>query len=320
LLTTLLESIRYSKTNFNLQYWSIAILLGAAFSSTNPSVANYQTGRNFLKDEYLFTLDWLYERDITSYDIASRLAMILLTKDILGSKFVAEISNPDLISFLEGAIQAGVDDPCTASYSDYKVGVNDKFCEAFAQNDLIDVLHNVKYPVQVCHSYKDELVAFKNLPDVCRNPDYLTIELQCGNHIEAAVDCFSSDLMYFTTPQFLDYVPETKHSDIGCETCVDSPLRFKVKSTYSSNIMTRDCKWVTSKWRCGFEGVSATCQKTCETCSVCADSPLRFHQFMPNTGTNIARNCTWVADTDTKERCKIDGIKETCRKTCGACS
>jgi hypothetical protein len=321
-----LEIIKSIKAGYDLfVYWYLTILGGGIYSSTNPSVANYNKGQNVLKDEYLYTLDWLDEPTITKSEINARILAILNAKGLEGKDLHTEFWMPDMMAFFEGAIAAGVDNPCDPSYSGYEVGVNDMYCEAFQQNDLTEVLHNVKYPVYMCHSIADELVSIKSLPDVTLNPDYLTVnELSTGlpHAFAFLLTCYVDDILYLTSPQFKDYVPESKHSDVGCSTCVDSPLVFKTtkKNDEDGKIIRKKCEWAKEKstnFRCRFKGVAVTCPETCGTCQRCVDSPLRIEFKHKNK--KMTKSCEWVKKWNKLKRCKIAGIKETCRKTCGTC-
>ena len=117
-----------------------------------------------------------------------------------------------------------------------------------------------------------------------------------------------------TLPSITPTLSPTKSSS-----CNDSPLRFRTFKPDGQRIW-RNCEWVATQstnWRCSFEGVSNTCPLTCGTCETCVDSPLRLRVVW--NGKRIARSCSWVENKATIQRCKADGISDTCRKTCGTC-
>ena len=97
--------------------------------------------------------------------------------------------------------------------------------------------------------------------------------------------------------------------------CSDTPLDFIWKR------QRRNCEWVAAKAtdRCSSKVLSSMCPRTCKTCDTCVDGRRRF--YMKNS-TRRKRNraCYWASSRNTVKRCKVLGIAETCRKTCGQCS
>ena len=115
----------------------------------------------------------------------------------------------------------------------------------------------------------------------------------------------------------LSIVPTS--SPTKTSSCIDSPLRFRTFKPDGKKIW-RSCEWVatkTPKWRCSFEGVSTACPLTCGTCDLCVDSLLRMRVTW--NGSRIARSCSWVENKATIQRCKANGISDSCRRTCGTC-
>jgi len=105
---------------------------------------------------------------------------------------------------------------------------------------------------------------------------------------------------------------------IGSTSCVDSPLRFKVRKD-NGRMMTRSCVWVANKstnLRCTLDGVKMMCPSTCNSCSeaACVDAKSRV-QFVYN-DKKLTRSCEWVKKKDVGNRCSITGMKDTCRNTC----
>ncbi len=101
--------------------------------------------------------------------------------------------------------------------------------------------------------------------------------------------------------------------------CNDSTLRFRIN--WNSKWITRGCTWIGNKQtveRCNIAGVRPHCSKTCDSCSTCTDSTLRI-KLMWN-GNLITRSCIWVANKSTILRCAVEGVANSCRKTCGVCS
>mmetsp|Transcript_8516 Transcript_8516/g.10772 ORF Transcript_8516/g.10772 Transcript_8516/m.10772 type:complete len:554 (-) Transcript_8516:97-1758(-) len=109
---------------------------------------------------------------------------------------------------------------------------------------------------------------------------------------------------------------------MGTDSCNDSPFTFKTKKPSGESIW-RSCKWVATKstnWRCqNFEGVSTMCPSTCGLCSDCVDSTSRMKFYKtPDATKKITRDCDWTA-TKSGARCEIEGMEDSCRKTCTNC-
>ena len=101
--------------------------------------------------------------------------------------------------------------------------------------------------------------------------------------------------------------------------CEDSSIRFKVVK--DGKKIRRDCNWVKTrrtKSRCKLDRVKAICAKTCGTCtSLCTDSSVRL-RILKADGKRVFRDCIWVKKA-TKSRCKLPGMDNACRRTCGKC-
>lgn len=109
----------------------------------------------------------------------------------------------------------------------------------------------------------------------------------------------------------LDVLPTIMHFFNG-GSCVDSPYWFKIKDP-SGEVAREDCRWVAEDpvSRCESRNINAMCPRTCASCDGCKDSPLPFEVD------GKMRKCF---QTKKKlSRCEIDGMKDTCRKTCGHC-
>ena len=112
--------------------------------------------------------------------------------------------------------------PCSPLYSGYKVGINDKLCQALNENDLIETIHSVEYPVESCFSRDDELVPYdSNIPDIERNPEYLTINEVQGTHFTSSHACHFNVMKYVVSDAFRSLTTEQNHDMDGCKS--DSP-------------------------------------------------------------------------------------------------
>jgi len=189
-------------------YGYIGILLGEVYSSTNPNAANFGQGQDLLHDENReLALSWLNDPDLSKLEMNAK----LIDFDADDEYRIENLWNLKIVQFLRDAVEAGVEDPCDPDYEGYVVGENDKFCEALKQNDLIDVLENANYNIELCYSDEDTVATPDNMPDVSVNT-FLTATLKTGDHEEAIGACFFdafSDIV--SSPVFRDFVPEPKH-------------------------------------------------------------------------------------------------------------
>lgn len=206
---------RMDNEDLDSSYCNIGVIFGASYSSTNTHVANYNMGQNLLNAKYmnesnpdLNVISWLEEPTVTSGSIDQKLSDLVETQGFQQNELLSELWNPDLISFMQTAIESNVSNPCSPSYEKYQVGAVDKLCEAFIQNSLTEVLYNADYHIHICHSEEDELVSYNNVPNISKNPKYLTLSTPSGNHFDAAYSCFMSDLLFFTSSTFRNYIPK----------------------------------------------------------------------------------------------------------------
>jgi len=105
----------------------------------------------------------------------------------------------------------------------------------------------------------------------------------------------------------------------GSETCEDSVNSFIVKIKGKNR--WKNCNWASKKspkYRCNLSrDVKTTCPDTCQSCSPCADSTARLR--FKHKGKRVLRYCNWVGKKQTGKRCKMKGLAEACRDTCGLC-
>lgn len=135
-----------------------------------------------------------------------------------------------------------------------------------------------------------------------------------GLEVETIMDV---DLYNFNMTVTLPSCTPEFDSQMNCD---DSSLRFKIDVVDKPKPISRDCSWVAAKatkQRCGLPGVSGMCAQTCGTCSACVDATNRMRVTW--NGKGIARDCRWVKARATVQRCKLDGVANACRATCGKC-
>jgi hypothetical protein len=174
-------------------YRFIYLLVLASFSSSYPGLANYNVGQDLASDEFLHPNDpeqnifhWLNDTSATIDGLNQRVP-----------DGWAHIMRKDYLQFFRNAISKNVEDPCG---SNYLVGFNDKLCDALLDNDLTDILETATFDIHLCHSTEDDLVPYNNLPDISRNPNYLSLRNTVGSHLQAANRCLSQVVNFLVDP------------------------------------------------------------------------------------------------------------------------
>lgn len=112
----------------------------------------------------------------------------------------------------------------------------------------------------------------------------------------------------------------TSSPSFGPTACADSPYEFKIKKD-DGTVIWKTCKYAQNNLdRCNLNEVSEMCPLTCNACDVCTDSNSRFRVNIG--GVQYKRKCKWTRRDEALivERCKIEGMRATCRETCGQCS
>jgi hypothetical protein len=102
--------------------------------------------------------------------------------------------------------------------------------------------------------------------------------------------------------------------------CVDPPFKFRMPNPNGKKKVWQNCNWVAKDTanRCKKVGVKKTCPVACGGTSCtdyyCTNSPYKA-RIEISAGKTRKKNCKWTAKRATA-RCKIDGVKDACRKTC----
>lgn len=196
---------------FPVRRMFILPLIGAAYSSTYEGLANYQQSQDMLAPETRQKFVDLITAGASEADINAQIP----AEDPLS------LMDPALISFVRAAIASNNFDPCAGD--DLAVAGADRLCQALQDNDLIALLATVEYPVDVCHSPDDELVAYENVPDFTVNPDYVSYVPATGSHNDAGTQCILTSLLYATSGDFQAIVPPVAHFPGGCASAAATP-------------------------------------------------------------------------------------------------
>lgn len=219
-------------------------LVGAAYSSTYPELANFEVGQDTLAPESREEIVGLVTNSSTAEEIQAAIPI----DDPLS------VMSPDMVSFVREAIANDYASPCSGD----KVveGFNDLLCDALNDNDLTELLETTEYPVRLCHSPDDEIVSFENLPDFEANA-LLEFLPATGTHAEAGVLCLLQSVFFMLSSDFQDSQFEAKDTEGGCLGIVsiessspsglgDSPAPSAVSKAPS--FAPRLCNEVLSSW------------------------------------------------------------------------
>lgn len=178
-------------------------LVGAAYSQTTSDVLNYGLGQDML-------------------DTNRRQDLLNVVHSAGGQSSINQlvpINNPllvfnqTLVETLRAALLRGEAEPCVTSAVP---GESDLLCLALQANDLVKVVESTPYPVTVCHSVDDMLVAYDNIPNISANP-LLDLEQIEGDHSSAGAACYLSIIQYFVDDDNVQNVPVVDKSySNGC--------------------------------------------------------------------------------------------------------
>ena len=248
LLSAMMKAIKMTDLGISA-YFRVGLLFGISYSSTYPAIANYETGQDLLDTKYtnasnpeLDFIHWVFNLGLSPYEIDRRLRSIAATVE---GTLMEEIWNTEFENFLQDALANNETNPCTPSFSGYKVGVNDKLCQAIHENDLFETLHYVKYPVESCFSRDDELVPYdSNIPAIERNPEYLTIREVQGTHHASSHACHFNIMKYIVSDAFRGLTNEQNHEIDGCKSESPSSSPTSNPSLVPSSLPTKTHSYI----------------------------------------------------------------------------
>ena len=203
---------------FPLEVREYFALVGAAYSSTYPELANFEEGQDMLASD---ARDAIVEL-ITNSASKAEVQALIPTDD------PTSVFSPQLVAFSQNALVDGDSDPCNNADRVIQ-GVNDKICEALQDNDLTELLETTPYPVRLCHSPDDDVVSYANLPDFDTNVLLERLD-STGNHVEAATTCLLQSVLFMLSDGFLGASIIEKTSDMGCAATTTSPAPVSIEA------------------------------------------------------------------------------------------
>ena len=216
----ILEGTRFVNEGiFPMEVRKYFALVGSAYSSTYPELANFEEGQDMLASDVRDDLVELVTNSASKAEIQA----LVPTDDPLS------VFSPQLVAFTQNALVDGDPDPCNNPDRVIQ-GVNDKICEALQDNDLTEILETTAYPVRLCHSPDDDVVSYANLPDFDTNV-LLEVLDSTGNHVEAAGTCLLQSILFMLSDGFLGASLVEKTTDMGCAaTNTTSPAPVSVET------------------------------------------------------------------------------------------
>ena len=222
---------------FPLEVRQYFALVGAAYSSTFPELANFEEGQDMLASDVRQTIVDL----VTNSSSADDIRAVIPTDD------PSSVFNAQFVTFTRNALQDGDPDPCNNAERVVE-GVNDKICEALQDNDLTEILETTPYPVRLCHSPNDTVVSYANLPDFAGNA-LLELLVSSGDHVEAATTCILQSVLFVLGDDFLGAQVAEKTTDMGCPAVtIDSatPSPSALESPFESSAPSLPLTFATS--------------------------------------------------------------------------
>jgi len=197
------EQLLFTAENANTgRFGGIIPLLASSFSSTYADLPNFNANQDMLDESV---------RD-TVVDVVNSAAAFEQIVNLTDTNDAFGIIDPAIVALFQAALASGDLLPCNNAVA----GETDLLCQAFQEQDLVEVLETTTYPVILCHSPDDDLVSYGNLPDLSSNP-LLTLINSTGAHLEAFLPCAVVSINFFLNDE-LDLISvEDKTNEGICE-------------------------------------------------------------------------------------------------------
>ncbi|OEU11377.1 hypothetical protein FRACYDRAFT_245817 [Fragilariopsis cylindrus CCMP1102] len=184
------------------------LLLGAAYSSTNTELANFNTDQDLLVSSFRSdALEWLSDTEKTEKQTNE----FILKKLDDGDGF-SNIWNDDILTLFRKAAAEKEKDFCNPNYKFNIDGKTDKFCEAIKQNDLLETILNVDYPIEFCHSINDEIVFYEHVPnttELSSNPNLKLLTTLDSLHTDAGITCLTDEVLFIAGGVITSLIPQS---------------------------------------------------------------------------------------------------------------
>jgi len=130
-----------------------AARIGNAYSSTNGDLVNTDKGQEMASDEFLNPND--EAKNVISWAKAGlNFTELLDYMPLPPDRRMTDVVNPAFVDMVLSSFEAGNTDPCN---SEFKTDDVDLLCQALIDNDISELVENIKHQTVICHSPDDDI-------------------------------------------------------------------------------------------------------------------------------------------------------------------
>lgn len=227
---------------FDIYNRYIFALIGSAYSGTYPLPNSNDTSQYILSSTARSTLVSLVSESSSAEALDAQIP----------SHNPFSVFNSRFVAITQAAVSAGNFDPCANNSSIFQSQAG-LVCKALQLDDLTNYLETqVNYPVRLCHSPQDNLVAYANLPNISMNSQFLSlIPGVNGTHEEAAFYCIVQAFLYLISADFQGVVVPNEAQSGGCVTPAPSSAFAATVPTQAPNSVPTTSTTSVSSSSCG---------------------------------------------------------------------
>ena len=133
-----------------------AARIGNAYSSTNGDLVNTDKGQEMASDEFLNPNDET-KNVIKWAEAGLNFTELLDYMPLPPDRRMTDVVNPAFVDMVLSSFEAGNTDPCN---SEFKTDDVDLLCQALIDNDISELVENIKHQTVICHSPDDDIGKF----------------------------------------------------------------------------------------------------------------------------------------------------------------
>jgi hypothetical protein len=325
--------------NKGREYYTL--LLGAAYSSTNTELINFNADQDLFSSSFRSeALDWLSDKDKT-VDQTNEFILGKLDDGKGGTDF-NKIWNDDILALFRKAAEEEEKDFCNPNYKFNIDGKTDKFCEAIKENDLLETILNADYPIELCHSTNDEIVFYENVPsttELSSNPNLKLLTPLHLLHDDAGISCLTNEVLFIAGDAITSLIPQSvtdaninlintiNNGNGGCPTKppTDIDPLFLRKKKRDGTVITKKCSSISNgsikqqKQICTLKKFQIRSKKgtrlapasvACfEVCNQYCVNEFGKNKFLFKTKNKkkkeVTKNCKWLKKRSQEDKTKI---------------
>ena len=231
-----------TKQTLDDNFFYLLALVGASYSSTYASIANFEQDQDLIVRRDL-VLEFTQNTELNYSSSFKSLADSVYGYGLEG------FMHPGYLQASQQAIMDGSRDPCQTKTSSSNTTSLEELdmeflCQSMMDNDLTHMLEQeVNFPTLICHSPDDELATIQNLPNMSANLNLKILNGISGTHTEAADYCILWYLNYAATNVNLANHPmEPLHQDESCPSSMPTLSPTTEKDVSSSTAW--NYRWV----------------------------------------------------------------------------